>query len=186
MKDGVTSHSNRFIFSFRKGYMSNINKIFHTSLKLYIFEESNKWWGQWILGEFRDLKVKVTVVLPVFSILTPPASQEMLHSEEGRDLSASHCSQNVQLKHYFYWGLYKIVYLGEWDFMHIHECEKKRRERGKLISFCIPSMGFEKNAISDDHKIYYGYIKCFYFIYSFINTFNHLSCSCLILCQIWS
>lgn len=36
------------------------------------------------------------------------------------------------------------MYLGEWDFMYIHECEKKREREGKLISFCIPSMGFEK------------------------------------------
>ena len=76
------------------------------------------------------------------------------------------------------------MYAGEWVFMHIHGCEKKREREDKLTNFCIASMGFEKNAISNGLNIYCGYIKCFYFIYSFINKFIPLSCSCLILCQI--
>ena len=83
-------------------------------MKLYIFEEPNMWWGQWILGEFRDLEVKVTVVLPVFSILAPPGSLRN-SAFGGRNIFVCvNCSQNLQSRYYlFYWGLYKIVYAGE-------------------------------------------------------------------------
>lgn len=40
------------------------------------------------------------------------------------------------------------MYADEWVFMNIHGCEEKKEWEDILINFCIPSMGFEKNAIS--------------------------------------
>ena len=108
----------------------------------------------------------------------------MPHLEEGRYLDVS-----VVLKVYsqsiicFIEGHIRLCMQVN-GFSCIYMDVRKREREDKLTNFCIASMGFEKNAISNGLNTYCGYIKCFYFIYSFINKFIPLSCSCLILCQI--
>lgn len=79
VKDGGTSLAIRLIFPFREGYTAHRN----TSMKPYIFEESNEWYEQWTLGDFRYLEIKITLVLPVLPVSSPRVSKKRFSLREG-------------------------------------------------------------------------------------------------------